>query len=310
MELKVWVEGFPRVISGVHEQTTCRDVIRALAQALGRPGRYSLVQRWRDSERTVAPTVNLLEELRKWGEYAADVQLVLCQTDASLCSDSSSSSLADVFNRFPTPAVENGSLPIGGRRSTGSRHGDKPSANGHTGSSGGNSRNNNMRDELMRASEQVTTTSVAVAAASGKIYANHQHLRSASGSRSATPEVYGTKQIRDSGHSSLPRHPKGGVQREIKVTSSPTDIVKLNGHVKNNWTREQTANGVAVRQMESALYLSKHPAVRQDNSDRAANSVQHTEEVAQCDELMRQLAQQDDLLQRNAAQMASLDKGK
>jgi Ras association domain-containing protein 7/8 len=32
MDLKVWVEGMPRVVCGIHEQTTCRDVVRVLAQ--------------------------------------------------------------------------------------------------------------------------------------------------------------------------------------------------------------------------------------------------------------------------------------
>lgn len=35
MEVKVLVDGLPRVVCGVTEETTCQDVVIALAQALG-----------------------------------------------------------------------------------------------------------------------------------------------------------------------------------------------------------------------------------------------------------------------------------
>lgn len=35
MELKVWVDGVQRVVCGVSEQTTCQEVVIALAQAIG-----------------------------------------------------------------------------------------------------------------------------------------------------------------------------------------------------------------------------------------------------------------------------------
>lgn len=35
MELKVWVDGIQRVVCGVSEQTTCQEVVIALAQAIG-----------------------------------------------------------------------------------------------------------------------------------------------------------------------------------------------------------------------------------------------------------------------------------
>lgn len=35
MEVKVFVDGVPRVVCGVTEETTCQDVVIALAQALG-----------------------------------------------------------------------------------------------------------------------------------------------------------------------------------------------------------------------------------------------------------------------------------
>lgn len=37
MELKVWVDGIQRVVCGVSEQTTCQEVVIALARAIGEP---------------------------------------------------------------------------------------------------------------------------------------------------------------------------------------------------------------------------------------------------------------------------------
>ncbi|KAF6105843.1 Ras association domain family member 7 [Phyllostomus discolor] len=39
MELKVWVDGIQRVVCGVSEQTTCQEVVIALAQAIDGPFR-------------------------------------------------------------------------------------------------------------------------------------------------------------------------------------------------------------------------------------------------------------------------------
>ncbi|KAK2157337.1 hypothetical protein LSH36_193g06023 [Paralvinella palmiformis] len=77
MELKVWCEGIPRVICGVTEKTTCRDVIIALAQAMGKIGQYTLVEKWRDKERFISPDESPLLSLSRWGEYANEVQLIL-----------------------------------------------------------------------------------------------------------------------------------------------------------------------------------------------------------------------------------------
>lgn len=52
MELKVWVDGIQRVVCGVSEQTTCQEVVIALAQAIGEfPGdkETKLVGLWSDS---------------------------------------------------------------------------------------------------------------------------------------------------------------------------------------------------------------------------------------------------------------------
>lgn len=47
MELKVWVDGIQRVVCGVSEQTTCQEVVIALAQAIGESFRAQMAQQVR-----------------------------------------------------------------------------------------------------------------------------------------------------------------------------------------------------------------------------------------------------------------------
>ncbi|XP_055852020.1 ras association domain-containing protein 8 isoform X2 [Episyrphus balteatus] len=81
MELKVWVEGIQRIVCGVTVNTTCQDVVFALAHATGKVGRFTLIERWRNNERLLAPTENPLKLLLKWGEYANDVQFILQRSE-------------------------------------------------------------------------------------------------------------------------------------------------------------------------------------------------------------------------------------
>ncbi|XP_058118848.1 uncharacterized protein DDB_G0283357 isoform X2 [Anopheles coustani] len=81
MELKVWVEGIQRIVCGVTEVTTCQDVVFALAHATGKTGRFTLIERWRNNERLLAPHENPLKILMKWGEYSSDVQFILQRSD-------------------------------------------------------------------------------------------------------------------------------------------------------------------------------------------------------------------------------------
>uniref|UniRef100_A0A674PDL2 Ras association domain family member 11 n=1 Tax=Takifugu rubripes TaxID=31033 RepID=A0A674PDL2_TAKRU len=77
MEVKVFVDGVSRVVCGVTEETTCQDVVIALAQALGQPGRYTLRETFKDFERCMSPGERLLETLEKYGEQAKEVRLTL-----------------------------------------------------------------------------------------------------------------------------------------------------------------------------------------------------------------------------------------
>ncbi|XP_034393361.1 ras association domain-containing protein 8 [Cyclopterus lumpus] len=89
MEVKVLVDGLPRVVCGVTEETTCQDAVIALAQALGRPGRYTLQEKFKDFERCMAPGECLLETLEKYGEQARDVRLTLLHNGPSARDDMS-----------------------------------------------------------------------------------------------------------------------------------------------------------------------------------------------------------------------------
>lgn len=77
MELKVWVDGIQRIVCGVNDSTTCQDVVYALAHATGQTGRFTLLERWRNNERTLSPQERPLKVLSKWGEYSSDVQFIL-----------------------------------------------------------------------------------------------------------------------------------------------------------------------------------------------------------------------------------------
>ena len=99
MEFKVWVEGIQRVVCGVTEDTTCHDVVIALAHAIGRTGRFKLIEKWRENERLVPPSECPLKLLRSWGEYAGDVQYMLkCSGENSTRSSAGKSSYKSLRN--------------------------------------------------------------------------------------------------------------------------------------------------------------------------------------------------------------------
>ncbi|XP_026095096.1 ras association domain-containing protein 8-like [Carassius auratus] len=109
MELKVWVDGVQRVICGVTEATTCQEVVIALAQAIGRTGRYTLIEKWRDTERHLVPHESPVASLNTWGQYAGDVQFILHRTGPSLNEYPSTEGLN---SRGPERGLHRQSLPL------------------------------------------------------------------------------------------------------------------------------------------------------------------------------------------------------
>ncbi|KAM8830120.1 uncharacterized protein rassf11 [Synchiropus picturatus] len=89
MEVTVYVDGVPRVVSGLTEETSCREVVTVLAQALGQPGRYMLQERFKDFQRCMSATECVVETLKKYGEQAREVQLSLLHGGPSVWDEMS-----------------------------------------------------------------------------------------------------------------------------------------------------------------------------------------------------------------------------
>ncbi|XP_040890557.1 ras association domain-containing protein 8-like isoform X2 [Toxotes jaculatrix] len=83
MELKVWVEGVVRVVCGLSLSTSCRDVVIALAQAIGQTGRYNLTLKLRGNERPLVADDCPLQHLAQLGQLASEVQFILRRTGPS-----------------------------------------------------------------------------------------------------------------------------------------------------------------------------------------------------------------------------------
>ncbi|XP_004084526.1 ras association domain-containing protein 8 [Oryzias latipes] len=106
MELKVWVDGAVRVVCGLSEETSCQDVVIALAQAIGQTGRYVLIQRLRDTERQLLATERPLESLAKLGQHGGEVQFFLRRTGPSSsdgCSSKNDKTAQNSLPKHPEP---------------------------------------------------------------------------------------------------------------------------------------------------------------------------------------------------------------
>ncbi|KAK5984490.1 Ras-associating domain-containing protein [Trichostrongylus colubriformis] len=81
MELKVSVDGVERSISGVSNETTCAQIIYALAHAISQKGRFVMIEKFRNKERRLSPIDKPLELLEKWREHMSNVTFVLKKID-------------------------------------------------------------------------------------------------------------------------------------------------------------------------------------------------------------------------------------
>ncbi|CAD6185098.1 unnamed protein product [Caenorhabditis auriculariae] len=77
MELKVLVEGVERSVSGVTMNTTCSQIIYALANATCQRGRFVLVEKFRTVERRMAPNDKPLQNLRMLRDHGANVTFIM-----------------------------------------------------------------------------------------------------------------------------------------------------------------------------------------------------------------------------------------
>uniref|UniRef100_A0A9J8A3Q4 Ras association domain family member 7a n=2 Tax=Cyprinus carpio TaxID=7962 RepID=A0A9J8A3Q4_CYPCA len=108
MELKVWVDGVVRVVCGLSEETSCQDVVIALAQAIGQTGRYVLIQRLRDTERQLLANERPLESLAKLGQHSSEVQFFLRRTGPSSSEEQSLHNRTLPHSKPPTSEPKRG----------------------------------------------------------------------------------------------------------------------------------------------------------------------------------------------------------
>ncbi|XP_003369670.1 hypothetical protein Tsp_05077 [Trichinella spiralis] len=116
MELTVWIDGYPKVISNLTAESTCQEVIYSLAQSTGKSGRFVLVEKRGKMERSLAPTDRLTLLTANSLEQNSDIQYLLYRIDPPPPFDysrrvSSTSSL-------PRPLPESSLHPFGAYRSS------------------------------------------------------------------------------------------------------------------------------------------------------------------------------------------------
>lgn len=219
MELKVWVDGIKRVVCGVTDNTTCQDIVIALAQAMGRTGRFTLMEIWRDNERPLSPSECPLLVLQKWGEFANEVKLVLYESGTrrkqrNFEKEKESKKPQDRFTHNFTPPVKTSEAVIrrsltfsGGSKNTNSggayAKSGQNDVKGH--SKGQGAYGQNRKQPLARVSEKVTSdgnswssNSSLSSQNSTVVPAHHRRQRSTSSDRISSHP--------DSGPSSLPTY--------------------------------------------------------------------------------------------------------
>uniref|UniRef100_A0A0K0D8J9 Ras-associating domain-containing protein n=1 Tax=Angiostrongylus cantonensis TaxID=6313 RepID=A0A0K0D8J9_ANGCA len=81
MELKVNVDGVERSISGVSNETTCAQIIYALAHATSQKGRFVMIEKFKKKERRLSPVDKPVELLEKFRGHRSNVSFVLKKVD-------------------------------------------------------------------------------------------------------------------------------------------------------------------------------------------------------------------------------------
>lgn len=100
MEIRVIVDGIERSVSGITNSTTCAQIIYALAHATGQKGRFVLIEKFRDTERSLAPLDRPLEMLKKRGTHSRYVTFLLKHLDEGPLSVAGETYLIDTDDRL------------------------------------------------------------------------------------------------------------------------------------------------------------------------------------------------------------------
>ncbi|XP_022082944.1 ras association domain-containing protein 8-like [Acanthaster planci] len=141
VELKVNIDGVQRVVCGVSEATRCQDIVLALAQATGQVGRFNLVEKCQDSERSLRPNEHPLRVMAKWGPNSRQAYFLLRKTGSTPGNSRPPSATKEISERFKqtdSPTESIGELPqqrhVNVRRSqtfSGYRGAGAPHPSGH-----------------------------------------------------------------------------------------------------------------------------------------------------------------------------------
>ncbi|CAJ0610209.1 unnamed protein product [Cylicocyclus nassatus] len=107
MELKVSVDGIERSVSGVSSETTCAQIIYALAHAISQKGRFVMIEKFRNKERRLSPVDKPLELLEKWREHMSNVTFVLKKIDDENDNSALSSTTPDIPSGSSLVTVQN-----------------------------------------------------------------------------------------------------------------------------------------------------------------------------------------------------------
>uniref|UniRef100_A0A1I7WXV2 Ras-associating domain-containing protein n=1 Tax=Heterorhabditis bacteriophora TaxID=37862 RepID=A0A1I7WXV2_HETBA len=111
MELKVIVEGIERSVTGITEQTTCAQIIYALAHATSQKGRFIMLEKFRNAERRLSPNDKPLEVLQKWSDKAPNVMFVMKRVESEDDVNPNPSTTTTKTSSIPTQSRSTTSLP-------------------------------------------------------------------------------------------------------------------------------------------------------------------------------------------------------
>jgi hypothetical protein len=256
------------------------------------------VERWRDSQRTIAPAVPLLADLRQRGEYASDVELVLCQTDPHLLHYDSMTSLNSDVSRdsFKAksggggggPRLLNGGVQLQNQQpySNQQQHMQMSFNNGHH---SGSSSSDGGRTAGMRDREAAVAMR---AIADRRVYNGVGTTVNGGNTRTLTADAQLQTQYAAYTRDAPPTY--GSLPRQI--------------YSNNNNNNRANFRDTAVYGVDSSTLPSGF--VRLNNGQVVMSDGSGGGDSAQRDDVMQQLTRQADAIQRNEAAMLALDKGR
>ena len=78
--MKIWMGGVERIVGGVSEKTTNRDIVAALARSCGRTGHFKMAESWKKTRRYLKASDCPLEILRRWSGHGNEIRFMVCSS--------------------------------------------------------------------------------------------------------------------------------------------------------------------------------------------------------------------------------------